>query len=219
MYNPKILVMIAAAALLAGCGLSTITGSGDVITQEEAITGFEKLDVSNGFQVDASQGDSFSVVIRIDDNLVERLQVVKEGNTLKIGLKPGLSYNILRATLEADVTMPELTGLDLSGGSHGTVTGFESTSALVLDLSGGSHAVLTGSAGDVTIDASGGSEADLSGFSVADASVESSGGSEVTVNASGRLDVDASGGSRVYYLGSPTLGTIEQSGGSTVAPR
>jgi hypothetical protein len=190
-----------------------------VITQEEAIADFEKLDVSNGFRVEVSQGDSFSVVIRIDDNLVEHLQVAKEGNTLKIGLKPGRLYNILGATLEADVTMPELTGLDLSGGSHGTATGFESTRDLVLDLSGGSHATLAGTAGDVTIDASGGSEADLSGFSVADVSIEASGGSEVTVNASGRLDADASGGSRVYYLGSPTLGKIDESGGSTVAPR
>jgi hypothetical protein len=219
MFKPRTLVLIVAVALLAGCGLGAITGSGNVITQEEAIADFEKLDVSNGFRVEVSQGDSFGVVIRIDDNLVEHLQVAKEGNTLKIGLKPGRLYNILGATVEADVTMPELTGLDLSGGSRGTVTGFESTRDLALDLSGGSHATLAGSAGDVTIDASGGSEADLSGFSVADARVEASGGSEVTLDASGRLDVDASGGSRVYYLGSPTLGTIEQSGGSTMAPR
>jgi hypothetical protein len=54
---------------------------------------------------------------------------------------------------------------------------------------------------------------------VADASVEASGGSEVTVNVSGRLDADASGGSRVFYLGSPALGKIDESGGSTVRPR
>ena len=48
------------------------------------------------------------------------------------------------------------------------------------------------------------------------ANVEASGGSEVTVNASGRLDADASGGSDIYYLGSPTLGTIEESGGGDV---
>jgi hypothetical protein len=226
------------AALLAGCGLGAITGSGNVVTQEEAMTGFDKLDVSDGFQVDVSQGDSFSVVIRFDDNLVEHLQVAKQGNTLKIGLKPGRFYNLRDATLEADVTMPELTGLDLSGGSHVTLSGLISAKALSADLSGGSHltgdveagdatinlsggshATLSGSAGDLTIDASGGSHAKLAELVVVDADVEASGGSEVTVNPSGRLDADASGGSRVYYLGSPTLGKIDESGGSTVRRR
>ena len=66
----------------------TIRGSGNVVTQEEAITGFDSLDVSHGFQVDVRQGDTFGVVIRVDDNLVEHLRVLKQGSTLKIGLKP-----------------------------------------------------------------------------------------------------------------------------------
>lgn len=108
-------------ALLAGCTLAekltSITGSGNVVTQEEDITGFDKVDGSQAFKVDIRQGDTFKVVIRIDDNLVEHLEVVKEGKTLKIGLKPGRIYNIRQATMEAEVTMPELTGLELSGAS------------------------------------------------------------------------------------------------------
>jgi hypothetical protein len=54
---------------------------------------------------------------------------------------------------------------------------------------------------------------------VVDANVEASGGSEVTVNASGMLDADASGGADITYLGSPTLGRIEESGGGSVRRR
>jgi hypothetical protein len=36
------------------------------------------------------------------------------------------------------------------------------------------------------------------------------------VNPSGTLNVDASGGSHVSYVGSPTLGTIDKSGSSSV---
>ena len=207
-------VFVLLVALLAGCTLAPITGSGKIVTREETSTGFDKLDVSHGFEVDVRQAEDFSVVIRVDDNVEKHLDVAKRGSTLQIGLKPNV--NVTSRTLQAEITMPELTGLEMSGGTHCTVTGFESTRALDLDVSGGSHATLTGSAGDVTIDASGGSEADLFAFSVVDANVEASGGSEVTVNASGRLDADASGGSRVYYLGSPTLGTIEESGGGEV---
>ena len=49
-------------------------------------------------------------------------------------------------------------------------------------------------------------------MSVQDAAVNAGGASTVTVNLSGRLDADASGASNVYYLGTPTLGTLETSG-------
>ena len=218
--------------LLAGCTLAevisskvtSITGSGNVVTQEENITGFDKVDVSHAFKVDISQGQAFSVVIRIDDNLVQYLEVVKQSRTLKIGLEP------------SRFTMPELSGLKLSGASQGAITGFESSKTLNVDLSGASHLRgdieagdawfdvsgasqmnLTGSAEDVVIDASGSSQVDLSAFPVADAHVDASGASKATVNPSGQLDVDASGASHVYYVGSPTLGKMDTSGASSVS--
>jgi hypothetical protein len=63
------------------------------------------------------------------------------------------------------------------------------------------------------------SDVNLTDFPVADADVNVSGSSEATVNPSGRLDVDASGASNVYYLDSPTFGVIDTSGSSTVNPR
>ena len=229
-----LVMMVLASSCMLVSEPATITGSGNVVTREETFTGFDKVDVSHAFKVDVSQGDTFSVVIRIDDNLAEYLQVTKQGNTLKIGLKPG-RYNIRRATMEAEVTLPELSGLELSGASHATVTGFESGKALDVnlsgasslrgdveagdarfDVSGASNAVLTGSGGDVAIDASGASQIDLSAFAVADADVKVSGASTVTVNPSGTLDVDASGASHVYYVGSPTMGKQETSGASSI---
>jgi hypothetical protein len=224
------------APLLAGCGLISVTGSGNVVTQEEAITGFDKVDITQGFTVDISQGDTFSVVIQVDDNLVQYLRVVKEDSTLKIGLDRNRSYK--DATLKVEVTMPELTGLDLSLGSHANITGFKSPKALDADLSGGSHLrgdieagsasfslsggsdlTLSGSGQDVSIKASGGSQINLGDFPVADASVNASDGSEVTVKPSGRLDANASSGSKVYYLGNPTNVTSNTTEGAEVRPK
>jgi len=219
---------------LQGAG-RTVRGSGNVTTQEEVISDFDSLDVSHGFHVDVQQGDNFSVVIRIDNNLVEHLKVVKDGDTLKIGFKPERSYNIVDATLEADVTMPGLTGLDLSSGSHVTINGLGMANSLEADLSDGSHlqgdievgdarfdlsggseVTLSGSAGELTIDASGGSHAKLANLSVGNANVDASGGSHVTVNPSGTLDADANGGSHIIYLGNPTLGTIDDDASSSI---
>ena len=148
MKRTMTIVLVVLVALLASCGLVSVTGSGNVVTQEEAIAGFDKVEISQGFTVDISQGDTFGVVIQVDDNLVQYLRVVKQDSTLKIGLDRNRSYK--DATLKAEVIMPELTSLTLNSGSHATVGG---------------------SGGDVTIDASAGSGADLSGFAVVNADV------------------------------------------------
>jgi hypothetical protein len=195
MKTTTTLISLILVVLISACSQIT-SGSGEIVTQEMDFTGFDKLDVSQGFNVEVNQGDDFSVIIRVDDNLVEFLQVEKVGDTLKIGLEGDRIYTT--SNLRAEVTMPSLTGLEASGGSDVTVSG-------------------TGE--DITVDASGGSDADLASFSVVNANVVASGGSDVTINASGTLNVDASGGSQVYYLGSPTMGQIETSGGSDVDPR
>ena len=238
LYKTKSLIAILVAIFLIGCAQVTITGSGKVVTQEEAITGFDKVDISQSFSVDITQVESFSVVIRVDDNLAEHLHVVKQGSTLKIGLDPSRSYTIVSATMEAEVTMPELLALDLSGSSEASVSGFESTKSLVVDLSGNSDlrgdiqagdsrfdvsgnssVTIAGSAVDVSVDASGSSEADLADFPASDGVVNASGSSTVTVNLSGKLDADASGASDIYYLGEPDLGEIDTSGSSSIQPR
>ena len=189
------IILLVLVALTTACSQVT-TGSGDVATQEMDLTGFDKLDISQGFNVEVSQGDEFSVLVRVNENLVEYLQVEVVGDTLKIGLEGNQIY--ANATLQAEITMPTLTGLEVSGGSD---------------------AMVSGTGDDITVDASGGSDADLAEFQVVDANIDASGGSEVIINASGTLNVDASGGSQVYYLGSPSMGQIDTSGGSDVDPR
>ncbi len=234
--------LVCLIGLLAGCGPSggtTITGSGNVVSREELITGFDKLESGWAFHIEISQGETFKVLVRVDDNLLEHIQVSKQGSTLFVGLKESSrQFNIKDATLEATITMPALTGLELSGASRANITGFESTSSFdvvlsgasrlsgdidcgdaAFEASGASHVRLVGTGGNLRIVASGASNADLDDFEGVDAVVVASGGSTVTVFASGRLDAEASGASDVFYRGGPTLGRIETSGGSSVDPR
>lgn len=234
--------LVCVAGLLAACGPSggtTITGSGNVVSREEQITGFEKLESGWAFHIEITQGETFKVVVRVDDNLLEHVQVSKQDSTLFIGLKEGSrQLNIKDATLEATITMPALAGLELSGASRANVSGFESTSSFdvvlsgasrlsgdidcgdaAFEASGASHVRLVGTGGNLRIEASGASNVDLDDFEGVNAVVVASGDSTVTVFASGRLDADASGASDVFYTGGPTLGRIEASGGSSIDPR
>jgi len=80
--------------LLVGCTPSSaisITGSGNVITRTVDLTNFDRVAVSHAFKVDIRQGEAFSVVVRIDDNLEKYLEMGKQGSTLKIGFKPDRS--------------------------------------------------------------------------------------------------------------------------------
>ena len=59
-----VLIVFLLVALLVGCTPpgGTITASGNVVTQEEALSGFDKVEVSHAFKVDVSQGETFSVI-------------------------------------------------------------------------------------------------------------------------------------------------------------
>jgi len=209
--------------------------SGNVVTREVEITGFDALDISDAFRVEINQGDGFRVVVRVDERLLEHLDVAKQGNALRIGLKQRRLRSIRDTTCEATVTMPELAGVRLSGASHATLRGFRSAKPLSANLSGASRMsgsiecgevrfqvsgasrmTPTGAGGDATIDASGASTVDLTDFPVGDARVETSGASKVMVNARGSLDVVASGSSHVYALGDPTLRSVSTSGASSI---
>jgi hypothetical protein len=223
-------------------------------TEEEGLSDFTVVAVGWAFEVDITQSSSYSIKITADDNMFDYIKVSKTLNKLRIRLKAGYNYQFV--TLRAEITMPELHELDLSGATSGTVDGFSSSHALVLtisgassldivdvsagdveiDLSGASNLnggltgsgnaqfsvsgassiELAGAANDLLLDASGASVVDLSDFPTHNVDVDLSGASRGTVNLDGRLDADLSGGSNLKYIGEPTLGNIQTSGGSTV---
>lgn len=212
-----------------------ITGSGKVVAEEKDVADFDAVNVSNAFEAEIRHADRFQVIIRVDDNLLKHVRVAKEGRTLLIGLRHEGRYRLKSATLRAEVTMPRLTGLGLSGASRVTVSGFQASETLEVDASGASQlsgdieaeqaqlrlssasqVILTGSARKLTIDGSGASRFDLSGFDVVDVLATLSGASTARVAATGRLDARLSGASHLTYTGSPTLGEIARSGASSV---
>jgi len=182
--------------------------------------------------VELTKSGTFSVEVIADDNVMEHIEVSKSGDTLRIRPKANAAFR--SATLTAKITMPDLYKLELSSGSHASVSGFDSSHELsvrlsggshmnsvstpgdikardvTFDLSGGSHVTLSGSADNLDVNkGSGGSHLNLEAFSVHNADISLEGGSHATVNVDGTLNVDLSGGSEVIYIGEPTMGDIE----------
>ena len=228
-----LVLVILTAGLQAGCG-GVFTGSGNLETKEYTFTDFTSVEISSAFEFDISQSSSYGVSITADDNVLEKVEVTKEGNALKIGLKtmPRLGP----ATLKAEVTMPQLHGLVVSGASRGTISDFSSAENLDItvsgaskvtgditagdaefDISGASTIQLEGSASDMAANVSGASRLNMGGFMVNNANVTFSGASNGTINVTGKLDAALSGASKLSYIGEPTMGNINTSGASTLS--
>ena len=231
---PTIFILLAVIIPLAGCSsFSPVTGSGNVITQKMDYGGFTSVDVSTGFKVDITQSDSYSIIITADDSLFESLKVIQQNDTLKIYLDPIYSHAV--SIKKAKITMPVLEALTLSSGAKGSISGFESQNDFTLNMSLGSGltgsmkaekvkmnlassttATLQGSANIIILEASAVSHANLDDFTVNEADIKLSSGSVATVTVMGDLDADLSSGSRLYYLGSPVIGDVTITGGSTM---
>jgi len=195
---------------------------------------FSAVDAGSAFQVSITQSSTYSVRITAGDHVYDRIKVTQEGETLKISVEPGVFFGVFNA--KAEIAMPALNSIELSGASKGTVEGFSGTNPfaamvsgassfefsnfvvgdVVFDVSGASHVSGQGTGSNLTLTVSGASNLDLTSFQVNDADVNLSGASYATVYPTGRLDVDASGASSLQYLGEPTLGNVNTSGGSNV---
>jgi hypothetical protein len=214
---------------------NVVMGSGRLADKTYPDEGFTRLTVGNGAIVDIARADSYQVLVTADDNVLEYVDANVAGDNLRVQLRTGNYRNI---TLRVSVRMPALRGLTLWGGAQARITGFRSGDPFRLDASGGSSLYGDLQAGDTTLNLSGGSSvtlrgagqrltitcgdgssASLSDYAVGDARLTANAGCRLVVNAKGRLDVDASAGSTVRYIGSPTLGKITQAGGAVVAPR
>ena len=233
-----LVVAIACGTLLAaGCTVQpgsagSVTGSGNAVAKVYDSSGFTRVRLDNTCDATVTRGDTFLVDVTVDDNVAQHLVVEVKGDTLHIGLDPSYGYSDI--TLKAQVVMPDLQGLELSGAALAGVSGFSSDSPLQLELSGSSRANLRDMrSGDVTFEisgasslsgelrsrelkgeASGASRAGLEGSGTT-AEVEASGGSSLGLRffAVGDADVELSGGSRGQVRVSSTL-NADVSGGS-----
>jgi len=238
-----VLVLVLVLGLMTGCiapgiELVRVASSGNSVTVTEDYAGFTKVDIGSAFRAEINQSSGYGVEITIDENLRDYLEVRVVGDTLRIGLRPGVTFSFRSSELLATITMPALEALTLSGAARANVEGFESNAAfsaelsgaskldadlnvgdVQLEASGASNVTLQGQGDVLDLEASGASSADLSQFMVTDADVRLSGASRAEINMNGTLDADISGASKLTYEGDVRLGNVDTSGASNVNAR
>ncbi|SOD81644.1 head GIN domain-containing protein [Spirosoma fluviale] len=217
---------------LTGCSLTREdVGPYQGDTQTYAFTGFDRVDMGSAFKITVQQGNTFAVTAEGDRRNLNDLDVYTRNGTLYAQYRNSRRREYQTAFT---ITMPTLRGVDFSGASRSTVSGFSNLESLDITLSGASESQITAPASLVTLILSGASvlrltgqgstlTSDLSGSSllqafgypVDQAEVEASGASKANVNVGTSLVVNASGASTVRYQGSPAV-RQQLSGASSV---
>jgi hypothetical protein len=213
----RILILLVIVAVLAGCTTvegSILRGSGSPVSRSFDLDDFSQIETNSAARVEVTRGDTFSVVVDVNENLVDQLDVGVTGDTLHIRLKPGSYSNFV---LRAKVTMPKLTGLEMDGASH--LTAELAGEDLDVNLNGASTAEVSGTAGRVTIDVNGAARALLGDLQAVDVDVTANGGSRAEINAAGAVTGEANGGALVEVSGSPVSVNIETDGGARVVTK
>jgi hypothetical protein len=216
---------------LTGCN-ARVTGSGDLITETREVSNFDAIVLSGSGEVVVTQGESESLSIESDDNIMEHVESKVENGTLKLGFKTGINF-ISPTHLVFQVGVVELSNLSISGSGEiesdmidttrlvtkvsgsGDILISELTASEVLaEISGSGEIYLAGNAAaqDVSISGSGKYLAgELCGPSV---KVSISGSGDATVCATETLDSTISGSGDVSYYGRPTINTSGSGSGS-----
>jgi len=198
-----------------------IKGNGNIITTEETVSTFEKINSANA-EVCYHTGEEYQAVISIDENLKEYVEVFEENNTLNIRTKKG--YFILPTKFTVDVYCPVLTGVTMSGsGSFKNVdkiitSTFESNIAgsgkiegtiecdhYSAKISGSGKITVFGNSNDINISISGSGSFNGDELNTSNATVNISGSGNANVCVSDNLTVKIAGSGNINYSGEPKI--------------
>ncbi|QDZ08549.1 DUF2807 domain-containing protein [Sphingomonas panacisoli] len=213
-------------ALLALAPLAACSGSGDAKTAAAsgvngsktfAISGFSAVDSTGPDDVDVRVGSGFSIRAEGDTGIMQRLEIVKNGDTLEIRRKSnsGFSWGSSeRGHLKIYVTMPRITAASTTGSGDMAIDHVEGDTFKVdatgsgdlaiasmnvqradFSLTGSGSVSTSGSAktGSFSIQGSGDIDAPKLTLTQAEVSVMGSGGVTAAVNGPAKVDVMGSG--------------------------
>lgn len=219
--------------MLMGCSSgSCVNGSGNQVSQVRSVDQFSSIDVGGSVKLIVKQGPVQQLRIIADDNIQKGITTSVRSNQLIIKMEDNFCETGL-ITIYA--TTRNLDGIEASGAVEVIGEGRINSTNFNLDLSGSSNVRLDISCGELNTETSGSSKVTLKGqagahdikmsgsaeldafeFIVGKYNINTSGASELNVNALNELNVKSSGSSRLTYRGNPTRVTNDNSGSSSI---
>ena len=187
-----------AALALAGC---SVGDDGPQTTQTRDVADFTRIDNDASVDVRLRVGEPQRVQVRAGEKVIDDVGIEVRDGTLHVTFDHD-GFGGGDVVVEASV--PELTGIDLSGSGDVDADGIDAD-AFEVRSDGSADIALAGTAGRLAVDIDGSGDADLAGLTAREARVAVNGSGDVDVRADARLDVDVEGSGDVRYHGDPAL--------------
>ena len=197
----KLLLVTAAFSAAAIPAFAHDTDRKDNITRDFDLTGFSEIDVSGVYELEITAGKEFSVVLTGAEQEMDNLKIHVEDGILYMGGKKKWRKGE-RHGIEAVITLPKLSGIEVSGVASGNIKNVDADS-FELDVSGVAEVNIEGRCGSLDAHVSGVGELNAEDLICKDVEVHLSGVGEVSVHATDFADITASGMGEVDVYGDP----------------
>ena len=183
-----------------GSSTSSAHGSGVPVTQARDVASFTSVELAGSNNVVVRVGASQSVVVKADDNLVDRVTTEVKSGALVIGKTPG-SFST-KSPMSVEVTVPRLNALTLTG--SGNIVGDDiEAESLKVDLPGSGTLTGTGTATRLDVTVGGSGVVQFTQLVAKDVRAAVSGSGSIFITATNSLDASISGSGAIVYMGNP----------------
>jgi hypothetical protein len=208
----------------------TVEGSGQVVQEERQVNGFEKVSLSPMGILEIAQGETESLVIQAEDNLLPYLTSKVTGQTLDLAVQRGVGLEPTQP-IRYILTVKDLSEIQIYGAGEVSLPALETNTItlaasgagsfrideltaneLQVEISGTGTVTVAGVVERLDINISGAGSFNGSELQANQVEIDISGLGKATVWVVEELDVEISGGGTVSYYGSPTSVTKDTSG-------
>lgn len=232
----KSILVVMLLLLLTACGLSVVQGSGNIQTEARPVSGFDRVMFAGNGELVITQGDTESLTVEADDNLLPLIKTEVKNGELFIGFDKEDWDTFYRPSqpIRFNLALDDLSALTLSGSGRATMAELIADHLLIEVSGSGSVEVDQLQASDLSLVLSGSGQVELSGQATLQevgisgsgtyhggdlesqtASVSSSGSGSGTLWVRESLEAKLSGSGSVSYYGSPAV-TSESSGSGSL---
>lgn len=175
-------------------------GSGVPATQTREVASFSSVELAGGNNVVIRVGEKRSVVVKADDNLLNRITTDVKSGALVIGNTPGSLK--AKSPMSVEVNVPSLNALALTGSGNIMVGGIK-TESLTVTLSGSGNLFGSGTATSLDVTVSGFGNARFTQLDADNVHAVVSGSGVIFVTATKSLDAAVTGSGTIMYAGNP----------------
>lgn len=201
-----IALCLGAALLVAGCdeigdAFDGVRGSGNVITEQRAVSGFDEIVILGSGDVSVSVTGTESLTVEAEDNIMPLLTTEVGNGRLELGSKESFSAT---KGIRYTITVAALSGVEINGSGDIDATGID-TQLFEVEISGSGDVTASGACAQLDVGISGSGRYDGEGLVAPVGIVSVSGSGKAIVNVTDDLDASVSGSGSIEYIGDPVL--------------